>query len=70
MPLKTITLTYKGRGVFRTRQKLSLRKGQVVCTYLQDSNVNPVSRTAGMFRVDRRTARTIIYSDEAEFFGT
>ena len=62
MTLKTVTLTYKGRGVFTTRQKLSFRKGQAIRVYI---GATPwTNATRGIIKVPPRLARRLAEDPE------
>ena len=67
MITKTVDAIYE-RGVVRPRRKLPLREGAALKLTISIPT-NPVRRTRGIIRVHPRTARAIIYGDEAEFFG-
>jgi len=65
MSTKTIDAIYE-RGILRPRRALPFRNHahlKLVITIPR----TPVSRTRGIIRVAPRTARAIIYGDEADF---
>lgn len=68
MTLKTVTLTYKGRGVFTTRQKLSLRKGQAIRAYLGPTPLTDATR--GILKVSPRLAKRIAEDPELSVWNS
>ena len=64
---KSVDAIYE-KGILRLRRKLPLRERAHVTVMLIKPE-NPVSRTHGIIRVSPRTARAIIYGDEADFYG-
>jgi len=63
MTIKTIQLVYKGRGVFTTRQKLTLRKGQAIRAYLGPTPLTDA--THGILKISPRLAKRI--AEDPEF---
>ena len=64
---KTIDAIYE-HGVVKPRHKLPFRDRAHLKLTISFPE-NPVSRTRGIIRVAPRTARAIIYGDEANFYG-
>ncbi len=57
MTLKALTLTYKGRGIFTTRKKLSLRSGEAIRVFL--SPTPWTDATYGSLKLSPRQAKRI-----------
>lgn len=62
MTVKTIRLTYRGRGVFTTRQRLSLKKDQTIRAYLGPTPQTDATR--GLLKLPRRLARRLAEDPE------
>ena len=62
MTLKTIQLTYKGHGVFTTRQKISLRKDQSIRAYLGPTPITDATR--GLVKIPLRLAKRLAEDPE------
>lgn len=60
--MTTLRLTYKGRGLFVTRQKLTLRKGQAIRAYIGPAPITEATR--GIIKVSRRLAKRIAEDPE------
>ena len=58
MTLKTITLTYKGRGVFITRKKLRLQSGQAVRVFFSPTPCTDATR--GALKISARMAKRLL----------
>ena len=55
--MRTIELTYKGHGLFATRRKWVLRKGQKIRAYLS----TPISdATRGAMKISPRLAKRLL----------
>lgn len=67
MSTKTINAIYE-HGVVRPQGKLPFREHALLKLTVTIPST-PVSRTRGIIRIAPRTARAIIYGDEADFFG-
>ena len=68
MTLKMIRLTYKGHGVFTTRQKLPLSKGQSVRAYLGPTPITDATR--GLFKISPRLAKRLIDDPELDVLNS
>jgi hypothetical protein len=62
MTLKTIRLIYKGRGIFTTKQKLSLHRGQAVRAYLGPTPWTDATR--GLIKIPQRLAKRLAEEPE------
>ena len=58
MTLKTITLTYKGRGVFTTRRKLRLQSDQAVRVFFSPTPWTGATR--GALKISARMVKRLL----------
>ena len=60
--MQTITLTYKGHGLFAARPRLALRKGQAIRAYIGPTPITDATR--GVIRLSRRLAQRLAHDPE------
>ena len=60
--LKTLTLTYKGRGLFATRQRLTLHRGQAIRAYIGPTPITTATR--GAMKISPQLAKRLLSDPE------
>ncbi len=60
--MKMITLTYRGRGLFATRQRLTLQKGQAVRAYIGPAPITDATR--GAMKISSQLAKRLMADPE------
>lgn len=66
--MKTVTLTYRGRGLFVTRQKLTLRKGQAIRAYIGPTPITHATR--GAMKLSPQLAKRLISDPELSVWNS
>jgi len=66
--MKTITLTYRGHGLFATRQKLTLRKGQAIRAYIGPAPITQAMR--GAMKLSPQLAKRLVSDPELSVWNS
>ena len=66
--MKTIRLIYQGHGLFATRQKLTLHKGQAVRVYIGPAPITHATR--GAMKISPQLAKRLLSDPELSVWNS